>query len=52
MKLPRRAIVVDGAALLGIGAATAIRFALDEYLGEHLMFSLYFLAVAAAAWAG
>lgn len=52
MKLPRRSLVVYSAALLGVGAATAIRFALDPVLGEHLMFSMYFLAVSVAAWAG
>lgn len=52
MKLPRRTLIVYLAALLGIGVATAIRFALDPVLGEHLMFSLYFLAVSIAAWAG
>jgi signal transduction histidine kinase len=52
MKLPRRTLVVYSAAFLGIGAATAIRFAFDEVLGEHLMYSVYFLAVSIAAWAG
>ncbi len=52
MQLPRRGLVVYGAALLGVGAATAIRFALDPVLGEHMMFSVYFLAVSVAAWAG
>jgi signal transduction histidine kinase len=52
MKLPRRSIVVYSVAFLGIGAATAIRFALDPVLGEHLMFSMYYLAVSLAAWAG
>jgi signal transduction histidine kinase len=52
MKLPRRSVVVYAAAFLGVGLATAIRFTLDEMLGEHLMFSLYYVAVAVAAWAG
>ena len=52
MILPRRTLVVYGSALLGIGAATAIRFALDPILGEHVQFSIYFLAVSLAAWAG
>jgi signal transduction histidine kinase len=52
MKRPRQGIVVYAAALLGVGAATAIRFALDPILGEHMMFSMYFLAVTVAAWAG
>jgi signal transduction histidine kinase len=52
MELPRRSVVVYSAAFVGVGLATAIRFALDEYLGEHMMFSLYFLAVSVAAWAG
>jgi signal transduction histidine kinase len=52
MKLPRRGIVVYALALLGVGAATAIRFAIDPLVGEHLMFSMYFLAVSVAAWVG
>lgn len=52
MILPRRTLVVYGSALIGIGAATAIRFALDPVLGEHVQFSVYFLAVSLAAWAG
>ena len=52
MQLPRRSIVVYSAAFVGVGLATAIRFALDEMLGEHMMFSLYFLAVSVAAWGG
>src|SRR5215204_250300 len=52
MKLPRRGIVVYSLALLGVGAATAIRFAIDPLVGEHLMFSMYFLAVSVAAWVG
>ena len=52
MKLPRRGLVVYSAALVGVGVATAIRSALDPLLGEHVMFSMYFLAVSVAAWAG
>ncbi len=52
MKLPRRNLVVYAAALLGVGLATAIRFALDPVLGEHMIFSIYFLAVSVAAWSG
>ena len=40
------------AALVGVGVATAVRSALDPVLGEHVMFSIYFLAVSVAAWAG
>jgi signal transduction histidine kinase len=51
MKLPRRIVVVYCAALLGVGIASAIRYALYPVLGgEHMMF--YFLAVSVAAWAG
>src|SRR5690242_17133021 len=39
-------------ALVGILIATAIRYILDPILGEHVTFSVYFLAVALAAWAG
>ena len=52
MRLPRRSVVVYSIALVGVGAATAIRFLLDPMLGEHLMFSTYFLAVSVAAWVG
>ena len=52
MKLPRRSLVIYSAAFLGAGVATAIRFALDPILGEHLVFAMYFLAVSVAAWAG
>jgi signal transduction histidine kinase len=44
--------VIYAIALVAIAAATAIRFALDDVLGEHLLFSVYFLAVSVAAWAG
>jgi len=40
------------AALASIGVATAIRFSLHDVLGEHLIFSVYYLAVTVAAWAG
>ncbi len=51
MKLPRRIVVIYCAALLGVGIASAIRYALYPVLGgEHMMF--YFLAVSVAAWAG
>jgi len=52
MKRPRRTVVVYCVAFVGIGAATAIRFALDPVLGEHLQFSVYYLAVSLAAWSG
>jgi two-component system CheB/CheR fusion protein len=39
-------------ALAGVLFATAIRFILDPILGEHVTFSVYFLAVSLAAWAG
>ncbi len=52
MKLPRRELIIYGAALVGVGAASAIRFALDPVLGEHMLFSVYFLAVFIAAWMG
>lgn len=53
MTLPRRRMwVAYLAALAGIVVATAVRFALDPVLGEHLAFSIYYLAVSVAAWAG
>ncbi len=39
-------------AAISIGVATAIRFSLDAALGEHLIFSVYYLAVTVAAWVG
>lgn len=39
-------------AAISIGVATAIRFSLDAVLGEHLIFSVYYLAVTVAAWTG
>jgi signal transduction histidine kinase len=39
-------------AAIGVALATAIRFALHPVLGEHLIFSMYYLAVSFAAWAG
>jgi signal transduction histidine kinase len=39
-------------AIVGILVATAIRYILDPILGEHLTFSVYYLAVSFAAWAG
>jgi signal transduction histidine kinase len=50
--LRKRAWATYVIALLGVGAATAIRFALHPVLGEHLIFSVYYLAVTIAAWAG
>jgi K+-sensing histidine kinase KdpD len=52
MQRPRRSIVVYGIALIAIAGATSIRLALDEVLGEHLMYSMYYFAVSVAAWAG
>ncbi|HEX4414030.1 MAG TPA: HAMP domain-containing sensor histidine kinase [Lacipirellulaceae bacterium] len=52
MKLPRRGLVIYGSALLGVGLASAIRYALDPVLGEHMLYAVYFLAVFFGAWAG
>src|SRR5689334_22969685 len=35
-----------------IAAATETRYLLDPLLGEHLVFSMYYLAVSLAGWAG
>jgi signal transduction histidine kinase len=43
------AYAIAGASLV---LATALRFWLDPYLGDHLSFSFYFLAVSVAAWTG
>jgi signal transduction histidine kinase len=53
MKRPqRRTIIAFFCAFTGIAAATEIRFLLHPVLGEHLIFSVYYLAVSFAAWAG
>jgi K+-sensing histidine kinase KdpD len=39
-------------AAISICVATAIRYSLDAVLGEHLIFSVFYLAVTLAAWAG
>src|SRR3954471_24558804 len=53
MKRPnRRTIYAYLCAATGIAAATEIRYLLHPVLGEHLIFSLYFLAVSFAGWAG
>jgi signal transduction histidine kinase len=48
----RRVWVAYLVAAISIVTATAIRFSLDAVLGEHLIFSVYYLAVTVAAWAG
>lgn len=53
MTLPRhRTMVAYLCAIVGILVATAIRYILDPILGEHLTFSMYYLAVSFAGWAG
>ncbi len=52
MLTKRRDWIAYVVAVVSIGAATAIRFSLDAVLGEHLIFSVYYLAVTLAAWAG
>ena len=47
-----RGAVAYAIAGLCLVLATALRFALDPFLGNHLSFSFYFLAVAVAAWTG
>src|SRR3954471_18819713 len=48
----RRTVVAYLSALAGIAAATEARYLLHPLLGEHLVFSIYYLAVSLAAWAG
>src|SRR3954471_3582585 len=48
----RRTVVAYLSALAGIAAATEARYLLHPLLGEHLVFSVYYLAVSVAAWAG
>ena len=53
MKFPhRRQIYAYFYAAVGIAAATEIRYLLHPVLGEHLIFSIYMLAVSLAGWAG
>jgi signal transduction histidine kinase len=53
MKRPsRRTIYAYFYAAVGIAAATELRYLLHPVLGEHLIFSLYYLAVSIAGWAG
>src|SRR5215212_603457 len=53
MKLPqRRTMIAHFCAAVGIAAATEIRYLLHPELGEHLIFSMYYLAVSLAGWAG
>jgi K+-sensing histidine kinase KdpD len=47
-----RGAMAYGIVALSLLAATVLRFALDPFLGDHLSFSFYFLAVAVAAWTG
>ena len=53
MKFPqRRTFYAYFCAAVGIAAATEIRYLLHPVLGEHLVFSMYTLAVSFAGWAG
>jgi len=48
----RRTFLAYFCAFGGVAAATEARFLLHPVLGEHLVFSMYYLAVSLAAWAG
>src|SRR3954464_13561460 len=53
MKLPRRrTFYAYFCAAVGVASATEIRYLLHPELGEHLIFSIYYLAVSLAGWAG
>src|SRR5262245_49648879 len=53
MKRPsRRTIYAYFCAAVGIAGATEIRYLLHPDLGEHLIFSVYYLAVSLAGLAG
>jgi signal transduction histidine kinase len=53
MKRPsRRTIYAYFCAAVGIAAATEIRYLLNQELGQNLIFSMYYLAVSLAGWAG
>ncbi|MEX0611740.1 MAG: ATP-binding protein [Pirellulales bacterium] len=54
MLVPFRSRRTKAYAIAGISLvlATALRYYLDPFLGDHLSFSFYFLAVSLAAWTG
>jgi signal transduction histidine kinase len=53
MKRPsRRTVYAYFCAAVGIAAATEIRYLLNPELGQNLIFSMYYLAVSLAGWAG
>jgi signal transduction histidine kinase len=53
MKRPsRRTVYAYFCAAVGIAAATEIRYLLSPELGQNLIFSMYYLAVSLAGWAG
>src|SRR6476660_6991192 len=53
MKRPnRRTIYAYFCAAVGIAAATEIRYLLNQELGQNLIFSMYYLAVSLAGFAG
>src|SRR3954471_7040315 len=52
ISMQRRTVIAYLAAFAGVAAATELRYLLHPVLGEHLVFSLYYLAVSLAAWAG
>jgi signal transduction histidine kinase len=54
MLAPRRSTTLICYLLASISLllATGLRFLLDDFLGDHLSFSFYFLAVSIVAWTG
>src|SRR3954447_15154379 len=48
----RRTVIAYLCAVAGVAAATELRYLLHPLLGEHLVFSIYYLAVSLAGWAG
>jgi signal transduction histidine kinase len=48
----RRTVYAYFCAAVGIAAATEIRYFLHPELGQNLIFSIYYLAVSLAGWAG
>src|SRR4051794_24499766 len=51
-RLSRRTLYPYICAAVGVAAATEIRYLLSPELGQNLIFSMYYLAVSLAGWAG
>ena len=52
MKTIKPALVTLASALLFVGIATAVKLALNPWIGRNIPFLLYFVAIIASAWRG